>query len=64
MLGAHDVELGVVGKVALNVAIFSLLIVGLWRIEQRIDKGQTFIVLASGSGGPWSISFCNCFSVI
>lgn len=46
MLGAHDVELGVVGKFVLNVAIFGLLIVGLWRIEQRIDKGQTLIALA------------------
>ena len=46
MLGAHDVELGVVGTFVLNVAIFGLLIVGLWRIEQRIDKGQTLIALA------------------
>jgi len=46
MLGAHDVELGVLGTLALNMGIFGLLIAGLWRIERRVDSGQTLIALA------------------
>ena len=46
MLGAHDVELGIAGTFAMNIAIFGLLIAGLWRIERRFDSGQTLIALA------------------
>ena len=46
MLGAHDVELGIAGTFAMNIAIFGLLIAGLWRIERRLDSGQTLIALA------------------
>jgi hypothetical protein len=46
MLGAHDVELGIAGTFAINIAIFGLLIIGLWRIERRLDSGQTLIALA------------------
>ncbi len=46
MLGAHEVELGVLGTLALNMGIFGLLIAGLWRIERRVDSGQTLIALA------------------
>ena len=46
MLGAHDVELGIAGTFTLNVAIFALLITGLWRFERRLESGQIFVGLA------------------
>lgn len=46
MLGAHDVELGMAGTFAVNVAIFTLLIAGLWRFERRFQSGQILIGLA------------------
>ncbi len=46
MLGAHDVELGMTGTLIVNVAIFALLITGLWRFERRLESGQILVGLA------------------
>ena len=46
MLGAHDVEFGLAGTVALNLALFGLLAWGMWKIDSRIESGKTLLSLA------------------
>ena len=46
MLGAHDVELGTGAMVALNAAVFGLLLFGIWKVEKGLNSGSDLLVLS------------------